>query len=115
LELSAEAIDTGYHKIQAQPDKIEQLLIKRGVKAIPRKSAEIVLDYWDFHSPAERQKITKTQPENVGRAATNATLLIPLLSAGFYPDGNSPGTHLENSGRQNPEMGSSPPSRDARV
>src|ERR1700745_4460803 len=30
--------------VQAQPDKIEQLLIKRGVKAIPRKSAEIVLD-----------------------------------------------------------------------
>ena len=34
-----------YHKIQAQPDKIEQLLIKRGVKAIPGKSAEIVLDF----------------------------------------------------------------------
>ena len=45
LELSAEAIDARYHKIQAQPDKIEQLLIKRGVKAIPRKSAEIVLDF----------------------------------------------------------------------
>src|SRR5271154_5291865 len=44
LELSAEAIDARYHKIQAQPDEIEQLLIKRGVKAIPRKSAEIVLD-----------------------------------------------------------------------
>jgi Transposase DDE domain group 1 len=44
LELSAEAIDARYHKIQAQPDKIEQLLIQRGVKAIPRKSAEIVLD-----------------------------------------------------------------------
>src|SRR5271157_6099555 len=45
VELSAEAIDARYHKIQAQPDKIEQLLIKRGVKAIPRKSAEIVLDF----------------------------------------------------------------------
>ena len=45
LELSAEAIDARYHKIQAQPDKIEELLIKRGVKAIPRKSAEIVLDF----------------------------------------------------------------------
>jgi hypothetical protein len=44
LELSAEAIDARYHKIQAQPDKIEQLLIKRGVKAIPRKCAEVVLD-----------------------------------------------------------------------
>src|SRR6516162_4090452 len=45
LELSAEAIDTRYNKIQAQPDEIEQLLIQRGVKAIPRKSAEIVLDF----------------------------------------------------------------------
>ena len=32
LELGAEAIDARYHKIQAQPDKIEQLLIQRGVK-----------------------------------------------------------------------------------
>lgn len=45
LELSAEAIDARYHKIQGQPDEIEQLLIQRGVKAIPRKSAEIVLDF----------------------------------------------------------------------
>jgi Transposase DDE domain group 1 len=45
LELSAQAIDQRYHKIQAQPDKIEELLIQRGVKAIPRKSAEIVLDF----------------------------------------------------------------------
>jgi hypothetical protein len=45
LELSAEAIDTRYNKIQAQPDEVEQLLIQRGVKAIPRKSAEIVLDF----------------------------------------------------------------------
>jgi len=44
LELSAQAIDARYRKIQAQPDKIQELLIKRGVKAIPRKSAEIVLD-----------------------------------------------------------------------
>jgi hypothetical protein len=45
LELSAQAIDQRYHKIQAQPDKIEELLIQRGVKAIARKSAEIVLDF----------------------------------------------------------------------
>src|SRR5260370_2663232 len=44
LELSAQAIDARYRKIQAQPDKIQELLIKRGVRAIPRKSAEIVLD-----------------------------------------------------------------------
>jgi hypothetical protein len=41
----AQAIDARYCKIQAQPDEIEALLIKRGVKAIPRKSAEIVLDF----------------------------------------------------------------------
>jgi hypothetical protein len=44
LELSAEAIDPRYNKVQVQPDKVQELLIKRGVKAIPRKSAEIVLD-----------------------------------------------------------------------
>ena len=44
LELSAEAIDGRYRKIQEQAEQIEQLLIKHGVKAIPCKSAEIVLD-----------------------------------------------------------------------
>ena len=45
LELSAQGIDWRYHKIEPQPEQIEALLIKRGVKAIPRKSAEIVLDF----------------------------------------------------------------------
>ena len=45
LELSAQAIDARYRKIQVQPDEVQELLIKRGVKAIPRKSAEIVLDF----------------------------------------------------------------------
>jgi hypothetical protein len=45
LELSAQGIDWRYHKIQAQPEKIEALLIRRGVKASPRKSAQIVLDF----------------------------------------------------------------------
>ena len=48
LELSAQAIDARYQKIQAQPDEIEKLLIQRGVKAIPRRIAEIVLDF-DAH------------------------------------------------------------------
>jgi hypothetical protein len=34
-----------------------------------------------------------------------ATLLLPLTSTGFYPDGNSRGKHMENSGKQNPKMG----------
>ena len=45
LELSAQGIDWRYHKIQVQPEKVEELLIQRGVKAIPRKSVEIVLDF----------------------------------------------------------------------
>ena len=45
LELSAQSIDLRYHKIQVQPEKAELFLIQRGVKAIPRKSAEIVLDF----------------------------------------------------------------------
>ena len=45
LELSAELVDNRYHKIQPQAEKIEALLIRRGVKAIPRKVREIVLDF----------------------------------------------------------------------
>jgi hypothetical protein len=45
LELGAEALDGRYRKIEAQPEKLEALLIRRGVKAIPRRSAEIVLDF----------------------------------------------------------------------
>src|ERR1700738_4918248 len=44
LELSAQAIDARYRKIQAQPDEVQELLIKRGVKAIrstPAKKALI--------------------------------------------------------------------------
>jgi hypothetical protein len=44
LELGAEATDSRYRKIKVQPEKIEALLIERGVKAIPRKTREIVLD-----------------------------------------------------------------------
>jgi Transposase DDE domain group 1 len=45
LKLSAQGIDWLYHKIQVQPEEVEELLIKRAVKAIPRKGAEIVLDF----------------------------------------------------------------------
>jgi hypothetical protein len=44
LELGAQALDGRYRKIQPQPDKIEALLLERGVQAIPRQSAEVVLD-----------------------------------------------------------------------
>lgn len=45
LELGAESVDSRYHKIEPQPEKIEALLIRRGVKSIPRKVGEIVLDF----------------------------------------------------------------------
>lgn len=49
LELGAEktedAKDNYYRKIQAKPEEIEALLIEMGVKAIPRKSRIIVLDF----------------------------------------------------------------------
>jgi hypothetical protein len=45
LELGAEALDGRYRKVEVQPEKLEALLIRRGVKAIPRRSAEIVLDF----------------------------------------------------------------------
>lgn len=45
LELGAESIDFRYRKIQAQSEKIEALLMKRAVKAIPRRVREIVLDF----------------------------------------------------------------------
>ena len=45
MELGAYGGDERYCKIEAQAEQIEQLLITEGVKAIPRKSLEIVLDF----------------------------------------------------------------------
>ena len=45
LELGAEEINLRTKKIQAHPDKIQALLLERGVAAIPRKSDIIVLDF----------------------------------------------------------------------
>lgn len=45
LELAAQGGDGRYKKILARPDAIEALLLEEGVKAIPRKSAQIVLDF----------------------------------------------------------------------
>ena len=45
MELGALGGDGRYKKILAQPEKIEALLLEEGVKAIPRKSREIVLDF----------------------------------------------------------------------
>ena len=45
LELSAEGGDERYKKICAQPEQIESLLVEEAVKAIPRRTREIVLDF----------------------------------------------------------------------
>lgn len=45
LELAAQELDARSKKIQAQPEQIEALVLREGVKAIPRKSDVIVLDF----------------------------------------------------------------------
>jgi hypothetical protein len=45
LELGALGGDARYKKIIAKPQEIEALLVEEGVKAIPRKSREIILDF----------------------------------------------------------------------
>ena len=45
LELGAQETNLRTKKIQAHPEKIEALLLERGVSAIPRKSDIIVLDF----------------------------------------------------------------------
>jgi hypothetical protein len=45
LELGALGGDARYKKIIAKPQEIEALLIEEGVKGIPRKSREIILDF----------------------------------------------------------------------
>ena len=55
--------------------------------------------------------MAKTQKKFVRRLQQFATVFLPQESAVFYPDGNSPGNTIENSGKQNPGMGfKSPPS-----
>ena len=45
LELSAEKPDARYHKLVPDAEAIAGLLIKEGIKAIPRGSREVVLDF----------------------------------------------------------------------
>ena len=45
MELGCLGTDGRYKKILPDPDKLEALLIEEGVKAIPRKSRRIVLDF----------------------------------------------------------------------
>lgn len=45
LELSSHETDGRYKKIQADPEAIKKLLIEAGVRAIPRKTRVIVIDF----------------------------------------------------------------------
>ena len=45
MELGARGMDERYHKIEPRPEKIEALLLPEGVRAIPRRSREVVLDF----------------------------------------------------------------------
>jgi hypothetical protein len=45
LELGAQSLDGRYKKIQAHPEKLQALLLEEGVKAIPKHSEIIVLDF----------------------------------------------------------------------
>ena len=56
LELGAEKLDGRYKKIAAKPEEIEQLLIREGVKAIPRRCREIVLDFDATDDPLHGQQ-----------------------------------------------------------
>lgn len=56
LELSAERLDARYKKIEADPEKIEALLIEEGVKAIKRRSREVVLDFDATDDPLHGQQ-----------------------------------------------------------
>jgi hypothetical protein len=70
LELSAQGIDWRYHKIQAQPEQIEALLIRRGVKAIPRQSAQIVLDFDATDDPLHGSQEGPTLTATIASTAT---------------------------------------------
>jgi len=56
LENSAHQTDERYCKIEAQAEKIEELLMQQGVKSIPRKSKEIVLDFDATDDPLHGQQ-----------------------------------------------------------
>ena len=45
LELSAHGVDERYHKIEPRAEKIEGLLLAEGIRALPRRSREVVLDF----------------------------------------------------------------------
>jgi len=45
LELGAESGEGRYRKVTPDPERIENLLVEEGVKAIPRRSKSVVLDF----------------------------------------------------------------------
>jgi DDE family transposase len=56
LELGAEKLDGRYRKIEVDPEKVQALLVTEGVKAIPRRTREIVLDFDATDDPLHGQQ-----------------------------------------------------------
>ena len=80
-------VDNRYHKIQPQPEKIEALLIRRGIKAIPRKTREIVLDFDATDDPLHVERVSEAPRTGLCTVAFNDVLAVikmflePVLSA----------------------------------
>jgi hypothetical protein len=68
-----------------------------------RAQNRIILGF--FRSPWKGRHKSKHMQTLYVEPPQNTTLLLPPTSAGFYPDGNSPGKYMENSGKQKPKMG----------
>jgi hypothetical protein len=62
LELGAAQSEGHYRKIQAQPEKIEDLLVQTGVAAIPRKRRVIMLDFDATDDPIHGERKTYLHP-----------------------------------------------------
>jgi hypothetical protein len=64
---------------------------------------------WKCKEPSKHIETLYLEPPQ------KTTLLLPPNSTGFYPDGNSPGKTLENSGKQNPKMGFKSPRAEEKI
>jgi hypothetical protein len=85
LELGVLGGDALYKKIIARPQEIEALLIEEGIKAIPRKSREIILDFDATDDPFAWPPGRSFLPRLLPQLLLSATLLLlwqcPALGA----------------------------------
>ena len=76
LELGAQERDGHYRKINADAASIDDLLLETGVKAIPRKSRVIVLDFDATDDPHPRQPGRPILPRLLPRILLSSALLL---------------------------------------